>query len=81
MTNTEATEKLELLTQSVDEDTSKALIFGIKALNRERQGEWKDDGKMMSCSVCGRYRIDNRYGHLNYCNHCGASMYNADCVI
>ena len=35
MTRAEAIEKLELLRQQVDEDTYRALIMGIKALEQE----------------------------------------------
>ena len=87
MTNEKAIERLELLRQKVDEETYRALIMGIKALERERQGHWIEieqysDGKhKIKCSECGNYIFDR--GHANshnvkekykYCNDCGAKM-------
>ena len=42
---------------------------------KENQGQWKIDGTVVSCSICGRFRRDCREGHTNYCNHCGAKMF------
>ena len=39
------------------------------------QGEWiRDDIGTLICSECKRPRRDNRIGHTNFCNSCGADM-------
>lgn len=49
----------------------------IKALEQEPKiGHWiNDECGNVICSECKRFRRDCRYGHTNYCNHCGARMY------
>ena len=43
------------------------------------QGEWiKDNLGTVICSECKRPRRDNRIGHINFCNSCGARMKGAD---
>ena len=43
------------------------------------QGEWiKDNLGTVICSECKRPRRDNRIGHVNFCNSCGARMKGAD---
>ena len=43
---------------------------------QEQTGHWtKDECGNIICSECKRFRRDCRYGHTNYCNHCGARMY------
>ena len=41
----------------------------------QKSGKWVNDecGNVI-CSECKRIRRDCRYGHTNYCNHCGAKM-------
>ena len=52
----------------------------IKRLNKVKsadrpQGEWiRDDIGTLICSECKRPRRDNRIGHTNFCNSCGADM-------
>ena len=38
------------------------------------KGHWIVENNMTKCSECGRFQRDCRYGHTNYCNHCGAEM-------
>ena len=41
----------------------------------QKSGKWiKDECGNVICSECKRFRRDCRYGHTNYCNHCGARM-------
>ena len=41
-----------------------------------KTGHWtKDECGNIICSECKRFRRDCRYGHTNYCNHCGAIMF------
>lgn len=40
-----------------------------------KSGKWiNDECGNVICSECKRFRRDCRYGHTNYCNHCGAEM-------
>ena len=40
-----------------------------------KTGHWiKDECGNIICSECKRFRRDCRYGHTNFCNHCGARM-------
>ena len=60
----------------------------VKGIDSERkrisdwcrpQGEWiKDNLGTVICSECKRPRRDNRIGHVNFCNSCGARMKGAD---
>lgn len=39
------------------------------------RGEWvADELETIVCSICKKPRRDNRVGHTNYCNSCGADM-------
>ena len=41
----------------------------------QKSGKWiEDEYGNVICSGCKRFRRDCRYGHTNYCNHCGAKM-------
>ena len=53
---------------------------GLKAPSADRpQGEWiKDNLGTVICSECKRPRRDNRIGHVNFCNSCGARMKGVD---
>ena len=75
MTNEKAIERLELLRQKVDEETYRALIMAIKALERERQGHWIKKGNTLKCPFCGAKgeNIKDDYC-FNYCPNCGAKM-------
>ena len=85
MTNEQAIERLELLRQKVDEETYRALIMGIKALERERQGRWilaenqenvdnENDNYQYYCSECNHADIHARNTEVPYCWYCGAKM-------
>lgn len=45
----------------------------------QKSGKWiNDECGNVICSECKRFRRDCRYGHTNYCNHCGARMESED---
>lgn len=54
------------------------LITYMTSINPQEPkiGHWiKDECGNIICSKCKRYRRDCRYGHTNYCNHCGTKMF------
>ena len=52
-------------------------IHELPSVKQEpKTGHWtKDECGNIICSECKRFRRDCRYGHTNYCNHCGARMF------
>lgn len=49
---------------------------GVRSAKVQKSGKWiNDECGNVICSECKRFRRDCRYGHTNYCNHCGARMY------
>jgi hypothetical protein len=66
------TDPLNVLTEVRDR------IESIPSADRP-QGEWIEDNLgTVICSECKRPRRDNRIGHVNFCNSCGARMEGAD---
>ena len=48
---------------------------GVRSAKVQKSGKWiNDECGNVICSECKRFRRDCRYGHTNYCNHCGAKM-------
>ena len=59
----------------------KGMVMAIDTLRElpsaqpERKGKWiKDAYGFVICSECKGVRRDNRIGHTNFCNSCGADM-------
>lgn len=49
---------------------------GVRSAKVQKSGKWiNDECGNVICSECKRFRRDCRFGHTNYCNHCGARMY------
>ena len=87
MSREEAIEKLELMRQKVDEETYRALILAIKALEQEQKsGKWIELPKALNpnenpckCSECGHIlSFMNYYPKSNFCPNCGAKMESED---
>ena len=87
MSREEAIEKLELMRQKVDEETYRALILAIKALEQEQKsGEWirwyevveheksTEHIPHCKCSVCNREQDPHSAKFINFCPNCGARM-------
>ena len=51
-------------------------LMALPSVNPQepKTGHWIVENNMTKCSECGRFQRDCRYGHTNYCNHCGAEM-------
>ena len=47
----------------------------LPSVQPSRKGHWITENNIVKCSECGRIQRDCRFGHTNYCNHCGALMY------
>ena len=63
---------LELICEELAAENDK-LIEQLK--QNQKSGKWiEDECGNVICSECKRFRRDCRYGHTNYCNHCGAYM-------
>lgn len=70
---------------ALEEYEDKSHTFTIRPLTKrikqlpsvtQKSGEWiKDECGNVICSECKRFRRDCRYGHTNYCNHCGCRMF------
>jgi len=58
----------------VDTDTAYQCGYEQGKKDSRRKGHWITENNMVKCSECGRFQRDCRYGHTNYCNHCGAEM-------
>ena len=57
-----------------DKDEVSTILYDLPSADRP-QGEWiRDDIGTLICSECKRPRRDNRIGHTNFCNSCGAQM-------
>lgn len=67
-------EKMPSVTQKSDNKYRKeAKRWKNKWLKSQKSGKWiKDECGNVICSECKKFRRDCRYGHTNYCNHCGA---------
>jgi hypothetical protein len=66
---------------SIRQAFEKGFRIGVKkgAITNRPQGEWiKDNLGTVICSECKRPRRDNRIGHVNFCNSCGARMKGTD---
>ena len=61
-------------TTSIDKVAMEQIIRDELSVT-QKSGKWiNDECGNVICSECKRFRRDCRFGHTNYCNHCGAKM-------
>jgi hypothetical protein len=54
-------------------------VDALPSVKPQKSGKWiNDECGNVICSECKRFRGDCRYGHTNYCSHCGARMESED---